>query len=716
MFLKQSTAFTDRIGPFLDKTDGVTEEVGLTTASTAIFLSKNGGNFVVKNDATSLVHDQDGWYVIVYDATDTATVGKLEVMIQEPATHLPVWKTYWVLEEAIYDALFATSAAAFDANQRVDVGAVLGTAQTAGDLAALVVTADAAIDVAVADLANATDGLGALKTLIDALNDVSTADLATALSDIDLDHLVNTATAIPAITAGTFLDQMFDDGTAVYDRTTDSLQALRDRGDAAWTTGGGSGLTALASGTAQSGTASTIVLAASSAFADNVLNGAVINIHTGTGAGQSRVILSNTLADDTCNITPNWTTNPSSDSQYEIVQGSANLASVSLTAQTAGDLAALITTADAAIDVAVADLANGTDGLGALKALIDTVDTVVDAIKVVTDKFAFTVANQVDSNALSVGGTTQTAGDLAALVTTLDTVADAVKLVTDKFAFTVANQVDANAIAVSGSAAVADRLEAWLGGFLTGIVEEGGGPTTTVFQTDAGEATDEHFKNSAIVFTGGALLGQARRISVYTGISGTMTVEPPLTEAPAAGDTWIVFPMVLAGIDANGRVDLGRVLGTAQTAGDLAALITTVDTAVDTIDDFVDLEVADILTRVTAVQAQLPATLTGAGNIKADMLAVNGNTDAATAMALSGDQIIVGTVATGSWSTTVFESDDITEATADHFIGRIILFTTGNLAGQATDILDYELVGANGSFTVTAVTDIPLATETFVIV
>jgi len=114
MFLKQSTTFTDRIGPFLDKTDGVTEEVGLTTANTAIFLSKAGGDFAAKTETTSLVHDQDGWYIILYDATDTATVGKLEVMIQAPATHLPVWKTYWVLEEAIFDALFAASANAFN--------------------------------------------------------------------------------------------------------------------------------------------------------------------------------------------------------------------------------------------------------------------------------------------------------------------------------------------------------------------------------------------------------------------------------------------------------------------------------------------------------------------------------------------------------------------------------------------------------------------------
>lgn len=52
----------------------------------------------------------------------------------------------------------------------------------------------------------------------------------------NLDHLVGNATGIPAIPAGTYIDQMMDDGTAAYDRTTDSLQAIRDRGDAGWAT------------------------------------------------------------------------------------------------------------------------------------------------------------------------------------------------------------------------------------------------------------------------------------------------------------------------------------------------------------------------------------------------------------------------------------------------------------------------------------------------
>jgi len=121
------------------------------------------------------------------------------------------------------------------------------------------------------------------------------------------------------------LEDMADDGTAVFDRSTDSLQAIRDRGDAAWTTGAGTGLTALASGTAQAGTATTIQLAAAETFADDILNGTSIKIISGTGAGQARVIIDYVGATDTATIAPAWTTNPSSDSVYEIVDGSVNL-------------------------------------------------------------------------------------------------------------------------------------------------------------------------------------------------------------------------------------------------------------------------------------------------------------------------------------------------------------------------------------------------------
>ncbi len=91
------------------------------------------------------------------------------------------------------------------------------------------------------------------------------------------------------------------------------------------------------------------------------------------------------------------------------------------------------------------------------------------------------------------------------------------------------------------------------------------------------------------------------------------------------------------------------------------------------------------------------------------------------AMLAAGSTIIQGTIdTTVAATTTEFEADDITEATADHFIGRVILFTTNGvdnrLVGQATDITGYVLNGGRAHFTVTALTEAPINNSTFVIV
>ena len=112
LFLKQSTASQSvLIGPFIDATDGVTAETGLTIANTDIRLSKNGGNMAAKNSGGG-THDEEGLYTITLDATDTNTVGVLQLSVQD-AAHLPVYHEYHVLEEAVYDDLIAASAAGY---------------------------------------------------------------------------------------------------------------------------------------------------------------------------------------------------------------------------------------------------------------------------------------------------------------------------------------------------------------------------------------------------------------------------------------------------------------------------------------------------------------------------------------------------------------------------------------------------------------------------
>ncbi len=91
---------------------------------------------------------------------------------------------------------------------------------------------------------------------------------------------------------------------------------------------------------------------------------------------------------------------------------------------------------------------------------------------------------------------------------------------------------------------------------------------------------------------------------------------------------------------------------------------------------------------------------------------------AATKLATSAGTMVTGTVSHDNTaaSTTVFYSDDITEATADHYNGRIVIFTSGDLQYQATDITDYELAAGEGKFTVTALTEAPADNVTFIIV
>ena len=84
----------------------------------------------------------------------------------------------------------------------------------------------------------------------------------------------------------------------------------------------------------------------------------------------------------------------------------------------------------------------------------------------------------------------------------------------------------------------------------------------------------------------------------------------------------------------------------------------------------------------------------------------------------SAGTIVKGTVSHDATpaTTTVFYSDNITEATADHFNGRIVIFTSGDVIYQATDITDYELDTGEGKFTVTTLTEAPADDVTFIIV
>ena len=71
-----------------------------------------------------------------------------------------------------------------------------------------------------------------------------------------------------------------------------------------------------------------------------------------------------------------------------------------------GTIITNLATVDTVVDGIQSDLSNGVDGLGALKALIDTLDTVADAVKAKTDQLTFTKALELDTNTQSINGAT----------------------------------------------------------------------------------------------------------------------------------------------------------------------------------------------------------------------------------------------------------------------------------------------------------------------
>lgn len=96
----------------------------------------------------------------------------------------------------------------------------------------------------------------------------------------------------------------------------------------------------------------------------------------------------------------------------------------------------------------------------------------------------------------------------------------------------------------------------------------------------------------------------------------------------------------------------------------------------------------------------------------------NGAADSLDRLARSAGQIVPGTVDTTAFTptTTQFEADDITEATASHYVDRMVLWTSGALAGQVTGVTAYTLAGGRGHFTVEAMTEAAADNDTFVLV
>ena len=184
-----------------------------------------------------------------------------------------------------------------------------------------------------------------------------------------------------------------------------------------------------------------------------------------------------------------------------------------------------------------------------------------------------------------------------------------------------------------------------------------------------------------------------------------------LTPVPADVRQWLGTAAATPTVAGVPEVDLTHVAGATT---DVSALATNVAAILVDTGTTLQAEVDGIQADTEDIQARLPAALTAGGNIKADALAISGDTTVADNLEASAETIVTFAVATDAGNSTTAFKTDLAEATDDHYNGRNIIFRTGALAGQATDITDYT--GASKIVTVTALTEIPADGDTAVIV
>ncbi len=111
--LKQSTAIDVRVGPAMDKDNGVTPvtSASIGSADQADILKADGAATVTMAGVLAAVTNVDGWYDYTMSTSDTDTVGTLDLVLQDASLMLPIFARFQVVEEAVFIALYQASAA-----------------------------------------------------------------------------------------------------------------------------------------------------------------------------------------------------------------------------------------------------------------------------------------------------------------------------------------------------------------------------------------------------------------------------------------------------------------------------------------------------------------------------------------------------------------------------------------------------------------------------
>ena len=328
-------------------------------------------------------------------------------------------------------------------------------------ITAAVITNAAGADIA-ADIIAVKAETAAIVNDTDLIDD-GTSGLAKIATDV-ASILVDTGTTLDGaistidsnvdailVDTGTTLDTKLNDIQGGTFSSTDSLEAIRNRGDAAWTTGAGGSDRLLLADTTIATLASQTSFTLSAASADNdAYNNCTIVVEDGSTATQKAIgmvldyvgstktvtlkealaftiaatdkvyilaenSLKSTVANRQIDVTAtgaagiDWSNveNPTTAvdlSGTDIQLVDTTTANTDMRGTDSAATAANLATVDTVVDGIQADLSNGTDGLGALKTLVDTANTDLSngtdglgAIKTAVDAIPTTAMRGTDS-------------------------------------------------------------------------------------------------------------------------------------------------------------------------------------------------------------------------------------------------------------------------------------------------------------------------------
>ena len=259
---------------------------------------------------------------------------------------------------------------------------------------------------------------------------------------------------------------------------------------------------------------------------------------------------------------------------------------------------------------------------------------------------------------------------------------------------TLTGHVTADSVAVALKDVLADTGELQ--------TNQGAWATATGFATPTNITAATGIVLSGVTHTGAV-------IPTVTTVGTTTTNTDMVAAAPTVAQIWDEAKTSHVTADSFGVAIKDILVDTNELqVDDVPTLISTLDAVVDTVKAETVLILEDTGTTLPAL---LPTALVG-GRMDANASAIDGSAPAAVNLKSSALSIVPA-ICEGTPSTTVIQTD-LAEATDAHYVGRIAIFTSGAAAYQASDITAYT--GATGTITVTALTTAPAASDTLVII